>query len=304
MMKFPFFLFMLLFVACSATKPQSLLNDVKELSSDKYQGRKTSTEGNRKAADYIVRRFESIGLNRYHNSFRYPFSFKSRGKDIGGTNLIAYIPGKKKDIIVISAHYDHVGVVNGKIYNGADDNASGVAGMLEIANYFKHNQPEHTLLFAAFDGEEMGLQGAKAFLNQAPVDISLIRLNINLDMVSHNDKGELYVAGTYYYPDLKDYLFITNPKIKLLAGHDRPDLSAKDNWTDQGDHGAFYALKIPFLYFGVEDHKDYHQPTDDYENINKEFFKDAVSVVLEVVRNYDQGRTLQKTLRSKKIMTK
>lgn len=302
MMRFSLFLFLLVFVTCSASKPQSLLNDIKELSSDKYEGRKTATEGNRMAADYIIKRFKTIGLKSYNSSFKYPFSFKSGRKNVRGTNLLAYIAGEKKDIIVISAHYDHLGIIEGKIYNGADDDASGVAGLLEIATWFKRNKPEHTLLFAAFDAEEMGLQGARAFVNNPPVDISLVKLNVNLDMVSHNDKGELYVAGTYYYPELKGYLITTNPIIKLLTGHDRPDLPSKDDWTNQGDHGAFHAKKIPFLYFGVEDHKDYHQPTDDFENINTGFYKDAVKCILEVIINYDQGKTLQKTFKNKKKM--
>ncbi|MGX5687795.1 M20/M25/M40 family metallo-hydrolase [Arcticibacter tournemirensis] len=292
----------ILLSACFAGRCQSLLNDVKELSSDKYQGRKTATQGNRMAAEYIVKRFKAIGLKSYNNSFKHSFSFRNQEKTIKGTNLIGYIQGKKKDVIVISAHYDHLGVINGKIYNGADDDASGIGGLLAIAEHFSRNKPEHTLVFVAFDAEEMGLQGAKAFVARPPVALGLIQLNINLDMISHNDKGELYVAGTYHYPDLKGYLFVTNTKIKLLRGHDNPQLISTDDWTNQGDHGAFHAKKIPFLYFGVEDHKDYHQPSDDFENINKEFYKNAVSSILEVVKNYDQGKTIQKVFRNKKIM--
>ncbi len=283
-------------------RTQSLLNDVKELSSDRYQGRKTGTEGNRMAGDYIVKRYKEIGIKSYNTSYRYSFSFKSGRKIVKGTNLIGYVPGKKKEIIVISAHYDHLGIINNQIYNGADDNASGVGGLLEIAEYFSGHQPEHTLVFAAFDAEEMGLQGAKAFVANPPVPMSMIKLNINLDMISHNDKAELYVAGTYYYPFLKDYLITTNKSIKLLKGHDTPGLSQNDDWTNQGDHGAFHARKIPFLYFGVEDHKDYHQPTDDFENINKEFYKNAVNAILEVINNYDQDNTIQKAFKKKLIM--
>lgn len=298
-----FGLFCIFLASAGSVFAQSqLLKDVKELSSDKYKGRKTGSDGNEMAAGYIIARFKAIGIKSYNSNFRQSFTFKNQGKTITGANLVGYIPGKKKDVIVISAHYDHLGIINGEIYNGADDNASGVGGLLEIARYFCTYPPEHTLIFAAFDAEEMGLKGAKAFVSKPPVPLSQIKLNVNLDMVSHNDKGELYVAGTYYYPSLKDYLAVTNSSIKLLRGHDTPDLSANDNWTNQGDHGAFHEKKIPFLYFGVEDHKDYHQPTDDFSNINTGFYIKAVDVILNVVKNYDQGKTVQKAFRKKLIM--
>lgn len=286
--------------SCDAQTP--LLQHIRELSSDKYQGRKTGTQGSRMAADYIVRQFKALGLKSFNGSYKHPFSFKAGKTTVTGANLIAFLPGKKQKAIVISAHYDHLGVKNGKIYNGADDDASGVGGILEIAAYFAKHKPEHTLIFVAFDAEEMGLQGAKAFVSRSPVPLSRIRLNINLDMVSHNDKGELYVAGTHYYPELKSYLSISSRDLKLLTGHDDPSLGPRDDWTNQGDHGAFHGKRIPFLYFGVEDHQDYHQPTDDFERINKQFYADAVKAILDVIRNYDSGMTSQKMFQDRQIM--
>jgi Zn-dependent M28 family amino/carboxypeptidase len=206
-------------------------------------------------------------------------------------------------VIVISAHYDHIGIIKDEIYNGADDNASGVAALLSFAKYFKANQPNYTLVFALFDAEEMGLQGAKAFVANPPVGLEKIKLNINMDMISHNDKGELYVAGTFKYPELKKYLITTNPNIKLLAGHDDPKLG-HDDWTNQSDQGAFNAKNIPFLYFGVEDHKDYHKATDEFKNINQEFYTNAVSVILEVVKNIDQKRDIESIFRGNLQMNK
>ena len=300
--KYICWLFPLLIIAFEGHSQTQLLNDVKELSSDTYQGRKTGTEGNRKAAGYIISRFRAIGLKGYHDAYKQEFILKDRGKKFSGTNLVGYIPGKKNDVIVISAHYDHLGILNGKIYNGADDDASGIGGLLHLAAYFAANKPEHTLIFAAFDAEEMGLKGSAYFEANAPVPLSSIRLNINMDMISHNNKGELYVCGTYHYPELKDYLLIPAPKIKLLPGHDNPKNGTKDDWTFQGDHGMFHKARIPFLYFGVEDHKDYHQPTDDFDNINKEFYANAVTTILTVVKNYDQGLTKQQLFRNKRIM--
>lgn len=282
---------------------QQVLKDVQELSLDKYQGRKTGTEGNRMAAAYITERFEQIGLRPYKEDYRKTFQFTDRsGTVIQGTNLIGYIPGKKPDVIVVSAHYDHIGVIGRQVYNGADDNASGVGGLLAIASYFSKHPPEHTLVFAAFDAEESGLQGAKAFVAKPEIALTSIKLNVNMDMISRSDKNELYVAGTYHYPQLAASIVNTNPAIKVLRGHDDPKTGSND-WTNQSDQGAFHEKKIPFLYFGVEDHADYHKPGDDFKNIHTDFYQLAVNAILEIVKNLDKGITIQKVFRDKLIMT-
>lgn len=283
-------------------KSQQLFTDVQELSLDKYKGRKTGTAENTLAAEYIVKRFKEIGLKAYKGDYKKPFTFTDRlDNETQGCNIIGYVAGKKPDAIVISAHYDHLGVINGKIYNGADDNASGVGGLLEIASYFAKNPPEHTLIFAAFDAEESRLKGAKAFVKNPTIDISLIKLNVNMDMISRSRKNELYVAGASHYPFLKSYVFDTDSKVKVLFGHDTPKLGG-DDWTNQSDHGAFHDQGIPFLYFGVENHLDYHRPTDDFSRINKEFYQNAVHVILETVKNVDKGLFIQKVFRDKLIM--
>ncbi|MFD2162781.1 M28 family peptidase [Paradesertivirga mongoliensis] len=304
-MKIFLFFSLLIFIhpGCSKSiKQHQLFSDVQELSSDKYKGRKTGTAENKMAAAYIIKRFEEIGLQAFNNDYKKEFTFKNRaGETTDGANLIAYIRGKKEDAIVISAHYDHVGVIDGEIYNGADDNASGVGGLLAIAQFFSKNQPEHTLIFAAFDAEEAGLQGAKAFVGNPSVELSKIKFNINMDMISRSDKNELYAVGTFHYPLLKNYVVTGNPNIKILLGHDDPKLG-RDDWTNQSDQGAFHAKNIPFLYFGVEDHADYHKPADDYSRINKEFYQNAVASILEVIQNIDKSITIQESLKNKKIM--
>jgi len=299
---------------CSSVKNQSaadsgkldtqLLKDVEILSSDAYEGRETGTKGAEMARSYIRERFKKLGLKSYpqHVNYAQEFSFKARnGTAINGTNLIGYIPGKSNNVIVVSAHYDHIGVIKGEVFNGADDNASGTAGLLKIAAYFAKNKPNNTLIFASFDAEEKGLQGAKAFVANPPVPVNTIAIDLNMDMISHSDKAELYVCGTFKYPDLKKYVVNNNPNIKVLLGHDDPKLG-HDDWTNQSDQGAFNAKNIPFLYFGVEDHKDYHKATDEYPTITKAFFNDAANAVLEVVKNIDQQSGLQKSLKDKMIM--
>lgn len=280
-------------LAQSTVDSAQLMKDVRTLSADKFEGRKTGSRGSRLAQFYILDRFKQIGITPYHNTYEYPFYFQEGDKKIMGTNLYGYIPGKSNDVIVISAHYDHLGIgkpnaAKDSIYNGADDNASGVGTILALAAYFKKNPPKYTLLFVAFDGEEEGLQGSRAFVQQPPVPLSSIRLNINMDMVSHNDKNELYVAGSTPYPQLKKFIdaAAATSSIKLLAGHDVPG-SGSDNWINQSDQGPFHAQKIPFLYFGVEDHPDYHQLTDGYDHINHRFYYQAVKTILELTKQID-----------------
>jgi len=287
-----------------AQTDSQLLKDLRILSSDKFEGRKTGTKGAELARVYLSERFKEIGLKSFGSSFKQPFTFKGdKDANINGINMIGYIPGKTKDVIVISAHYDHLGIINRKIFNGADDNASGVAGLLYLAEYFMKNKPAKTMIFASFDAEEMGLQGAKAFVAQPPVDLNQIRLNINMDMISHNDKGELYVCGTFKYPGLKKYFITDNPNLKVLFGHDDPK-QGHDDWTNQSDQAEFNAKNIPFLYFGVEDHKDYHKESDKFQNINKTFFTDAVNAIKTIVSNIDKERDIQKIFREKLKMKK
>jgi len=295
-------------LGCSSVKTSNmpsrsdqLLTDVKILSSDAFEGRKTGTRGAELARNYIGKRFKEIGLKSFPllNSYHQAFTFAGiDDPKIAGKNMIGYIPGASSKIIVISAHYDHLGIINGKIFNGADDNASGVAGMLKIAAHYAKNKPNYTLIFAAFDAEEFGRKGSEYFVNHLPVDIKRIKLNLNLDMISHNDKGELYASGTYKNPQLKNYIATTIPDLKILFGHDNPKLGI-DDWTNQSDQSAFNDKNIPFIYFGVEDHKDYHKSTDTFENINQEFFINAANGILEITDNIDNDRNVEKIFRQK-----
>jgi hypothetical protein len=283
-----------------------LLNDTKTLSADAYQGRKTGTKGSEMARTYIKDRIKSLGLKSFAqiSNYEQPFTATEKnGNKVPGKNIVAYIPGAIDNVIVLSAHYDHLGVIDGEIYNGADDNASGVAGLLKIAAYYSKARPNYTMIFAFFDAGELNWQGSAAFVNDPPVPIDKIMLDINLDMISHNDKGELYASGTFKHPQLKTYLSHSNPNLKIMLGHDNPALGI-DDWTNQSDQGAFNKKNIPFIYFGVEDHKDYHKPTDKFQNINQGFFVDAANAILEIVDNFDKERDIQAIFRQKLQMKK
>lgn len=268
-----------------------LLQDVKALSADSMQGRKSCTVGSQKAQRYLLAAFKENSLRPFDGSFAQTFSFATyNAKCDSAKNLIGFFPGISSEYyLVLSAHYDHLGEMNGKIYPGADDNASGVAALLAIMDYFSRRRPRHTLIFAFFDGEEAGLHGARTFVNHPPVDIKKIALNVNLDMVSRNEKNELYMAGTSHYPFLKTYLkpIAQTSAVKLRLGHDRGENTA-DNWTESSDHAPFHARGIPFAYFGVEDHGDYHRPTDVFANIDPKFFVNATATILAAVLAFDE----------------
>lgn len=273
----------------------SLLRDIEYLASDELEGRKPLTEGSRKAQEYIKTRFANLGLTSQFRDYSQFFDLKERRGEGGvvgkATNIIGFIPGEQsKKLIVITAHYDHLGTKEEEIFNGADDNASGTAGLLALAEYFSKNKPQTSILFAALDGEEMGLQGARALVRDFPFPLEDVLLNINLDMISRSEKNELYAAGTYHYPQLISSLDRASKEaeVTLRLGHDKPGTGA-DDWTNASDHAAFHEKGIPFVYFGVEDHKDYHKATDTYDRIDQVFYYNAVNLIVRCVKELDQS---------------
>jgi Zn-dependent M28 family amino/carboxypeptidase len=265
-----------------------LLERLKVLSSDKFEGRKTGEKGNELARAYIVEQFKSLGVSGLNGVYEQPFSFRARNKTYKATNILAEIKGTEfpDQYIVISAHHDHLGMSGDKIFNGADDDASGVSALISFAEYFKQNPPKHSVILAAFDAEEIGLRGSKHFVQN--FDKTKILVNLNMDMISRSADDELYVVGARYTPALKTILddFINTTSSKLLQGHDGTD--GKEDWTNASDHQPFHAAKIPFLYFGNEDHVSYHQPTDDFENITPQFYKNSVEIILSVFEVIDR----------------
>lgn len=290
-------LILCLFLSAFAVKAQDrldvefMLEDFRKLSHDAAEGRKTGTKGAAAARNFIIKQFSTVKVKSLRKGYIHPFTFVNAKNDtIKGENVVGYIRGKLQKAIVITAHYDHLGIINGEIYNGADDNASGVAAMLAMAEYFKRHKPYHTIVFAALDAEEMGLRGARALVNDDPdFPVEEVILNINMDMISKNDKNELYVAGTHHTPKFKTILEgVETAPLKLLFGHDTPDLGYND-WTNSSDHAAFHAKGIPFLYFGVEDHANYHKPTDTFENINQAFYVKSTEAILSCVLAMDRA---------------
>lgn len=284
--------------APSIAVPEQLLADLRILSADDMEGRDTGSPGGERARAYIVSRLEALGVEAPPMGRLQPFQAEGRTRDgprtFSGTNILGLIPGTRVTdrYIVVSAHYDHVGVVNGEIYNGADDNASGVASMLELAARLKANPPEHSVLIVAFDGEERGLIGARHFVEAPPVPLSSISLNLNLDMTSRAETdNQLWAVGTYQHPHLRPVLEAVpaHGPVSLAFGKDTPEDTGADNWVTASDHGAFHRAGVPFIYLGVDYHPDYHRPTDEFERVIPGVFAGATALAVSVFRALDQA---------------
>jgi Zn-dependent M28 family amino/carboxypeptidase len=270
-----------------------LIRDVFLLAHDSMAGRATGTPQHAKARAWLESEFRRLRLQPVGVGYLHPFASPRRnGADtVRGVNILGTIRGSRdfEKVIVVSAHYDHLGTRNGQVHNGADDNASGTAAVLAMAAWFRAHPPEHTILFALWDAEEMGLVGARAFVATPPVRLARVVANVNLDMVSRNDKGELFAAGSTPWPQMKPVLngLIPSAAVTLRLGHDSG--GGQDDWTSQSDQGAFHAAKIPFVYFGVEDHPDYHKATDDPERIQPGFYHRSARTITAFVARLDRA---------------
>ncbi len=283
--------------AASSADYTQLMDDLRILSADDMQGRDTGSEGGAKAREYIVGRLEALGVQASPMGRLQPWEMQGRTREgtktFNGTNIIGVIPGTRvaDKYIVVTAHYDHVGVNNGEIYNGADDNASGVATMLELAKRLKASPPEHSVLIVALDGEERSLLGAKHFVEAPPVPLSSILMNLNFDMTARADSdGKLWVTGTYQHPYFRPLLERIAPRgtVSLAFGKDTPEDKGADNWVEASDHAAFHRAGLPFLYFGVNYHADYHRPTDDFDKVVPATFQSSTELAIEGFRALDQ----------------
>ena len=285
-------------VAATPISYDQLMADVRILSADDMEGRDTGAPGGERARAYIVSRFEALGVAAPPMGRLQPFAAQGRTREgpktFNGVNILGLIEGTRvpDHYIVITAHYDHVGSNGGQIYNGADDNASGVATMLEIADRLKASAPEHSVIFVAFDGEERGLLGAKHFVQAPPVPLAAIAMNLNFDMIARAETdGKLWVTGTYQHPTFRPILetIPANGAVSLAFGKDTPQDTGEDNWVEASDQGAFFAAQVPFLYLGVNYHPDYHRPSDDFERITPSVFQSAVELSYASFRALDQG---------------
>lgn len=279
--------------------------DVVYLSSDLLEGREAGTPGERMAADYIAARFEQIGLKPAgrNGDWFYQFDFKynpnphaAGGEARKGINVAGYIDNKAKSTVVIGAHYDHLGhgafgsrhKGEPAIHNGADDNASGVGGLLQLAHYLKTTKKarKNNYLFVAFSAEELGLIGSKILASDSLFfDKKRTNYVLNMDMIGRlNEEKVLVVNGAGTSPAWK-------PALETVARGAGLTLKTTDSGMGASDHTSFYLQDIPVLHFFSGQHSEYHTPADDAEKINYEGLLDITNLMTGLIEHLDgQGK--------------
>lgn len=302
-------IFLASFLSCTneSTNKSNIEADVSFLADDKLEGRQTGTEGEKKAAAYIAKRFQEIGLTgKGTTDFYQEFSFvpktdphsevkftKNQDGTITGRNVIGYVDNNAKNTIIIGAHFDHLGYGgDGSLYrdsikaihNGADDNASGTAVMLDLARKLKSKNTNNNYLFMAFSGEEMGLLGSNYFVKNPTIDTKAVSYMINMDMVGRlKQDSTLAVYGTGTSPMFKQVLKAHNNKFKLIEN---------ESGVGPSDHTSFYLADIPVLHFFTGQHSDYHKPGDDSEKLNYEGMSKISEYIFDVISDLDDNGKL------------
>lgn len=276
----------------------ALLNDVRYLSDDRLGGRLIGASGADSAADYLARRFRQAGLRPSPSGWFQPFTVAADAPaaahtGIGGAvgkNVIGVLPGRdpalRNEIVVVGAHYDHLGPGNfgaldpdsaGRIHNGADDNASGASALIHIARKLASAPPARTVVFLAFSGEEEGLLGSDYYVKNPVFSLARTYAMVNMDMVGRLRDNRLLVYGTATareFPALLDSL-------NTLA---RFDLRGSGDGWGRSDQSSFYGAGKPVLHLFTDLHEDYHRTTDDWEKINADGLAQVADFTTEIVR--------------------
>jgi hypothetical protein len=256
-----------------------VLSDVQFLADDRQEGRGIGTAGLERCATYLRDAFKRAGLRVSFQDFTIPTDAPAvLHTTLGGTatrNVVAIIPGSSRalrgEIVVVGAHYDHLGLggfgaldpdSTGRVHNGADDNASGTAALLEIGRQLARRRPARTVVLVAFSGEELGTLGSSYFVHHPmPQPIDSLYAMLNLDMVGRLRNARLLALGAgtaREFPALLDSLN-TPPRFDLQA--------SGDGWGPS-DHSVFFATRHPVLHFFTDLHEDYHRSTDDWNKLN------------------------------------
>jgi len=278
--------------------------DVVYLASDLLEGRETGKKGERMAAAYIAHRFEEIGLvpkaygGGWYQTFEAQYKAHPHAKETESRearNVIGYLDHGAEQTVVIGAHYDHLGhgIMGSRhtggpaIHNGADDNASGVALMLRLAEKLADGAASNNnYLFIAFSGEEMGLFGSKYFVNNPTINLSRVNYMLNMDMVGRlNEEKALSVNGVGTSPAWDDVLS------SLSIGGIRAVTSASG--IGPSDHTSFYLEDIPVLHFFTGQHDDYHKPEDDAELVNYQGLLLTADYILALIEELDEEGELE-----------
>ena len=309
MRNFPILFFLILCGSCSkeVSNKSQIKTDVVYLADDLLEGRQTGTEGEKKAATYIAQRYKQLGLiAKGTKNFEQEFSFipktdphsevrfaKNEDGTITGRNVIGFIDNDVQNTVIIGAHFDHLGYGgDGSLYrdsikaihNGADDNASGTAVMIDLARRLKNKNTNNNYLFIAFSGEEMGLLGSNYFVKNPTIDTKKVNYMINMDMVGRlKDDKTLAVYGVGTSPKFKQTLFANNTDFKLIE---------KESGVGPSDHTSFYLADIPVLHFFTGQHEDYHKPSDDPDKLNYKGMESISNYIMRIINDLDNDQRL------------
>ncbi|MDG2432339.1 M20/M25/M40 family metallo-hydrolase [Flavobacterium sp.] len=280
-------------IANDQCNPVNLKKHILYLASDDLKGRLTGSKEETEAAKYLISEFEKLGLKPYDTNFIQSFNYTVRlnphdtismGIPNTGNNVIGYLDNGAKRTLIIGAHYDHLGLnehhhstkmnSEGEIHNGADDNASGVSGVLELARMFSQNKIKEkaNYIFALFSGEEDGLIGSKQMASNLKVLYPNVEAMINLDMIGRlNDEKSMVVGGTGTCPSFPEIIESGKP-----SGF---TITQEISGIGPSDHTSFYLKDIPVLFFFTGTHSDYHKPSDDEDKINYSGVENIVNYV-------------------------
>ncbi len=279
-------------------------NDLKRhlmiIASDEMEGRETGSEGQKKAGLYMIAEYQKMGVSHpkslkdYYQHVPKEALNGRRGKLPDSENILAFVEGTEKpdEIIVISAHYDHVGIgKDGQIYNGADDDGSGTVALMEIAEAFqmaknKGKAPKRSVLLLHVTGEEHGLLGSKYYAENPVFPLANTVANLNIDMIGRSDaenkgKDYVYVIGSEMLSsELKKINEAANKatqNLELNYKYDAPN--DPEMLYYRSDHYNFAKNNIPVAFFFDGIHEDYHKPTDDPEKIDYELLKKRTQLI-------------------------
>ncbi|HET7186649.1 MAG TPA: M28 family peptidase [Gemmatimonadaceae bacterium] len=285
----------------AVARPDSLRiqQDIAWLADDRLEGRATGLAGNDSAAAWLARRHALLGLRPLGDAGGYLQRFTARSAQMAHTgqpggvpaeNVVALVPGRdpalRGEYVVIGAHFDHLGRASTNamdpeakdaIHNGADDNASGTAAVLELARIFAARPARRSIVVAHFTGEELGLLGSQWFVDHPPVPLDRVSAMVNFDMVGRLRNDKLIVYGVATARELPALVDSANVEPRLA-------ISAVGDGFGPSDQSSFYARGIPVLHFFTDLHEDYHRATDDAEKINSAGEARVVTVAERVVR--------------------
>ncbi|MCL1144111.1 M20/M25/M40 family metallo-hydrolase [Shewanella gaetbuli] len=281
-----------------------ITQDIQILTSDKFAGRKTASAESVYSQQFLSQRFSEIGLIPWQQEYQHSFEYSSLFSTTTGVNMVGVIPSKNLSTRwrVVMAHYDHLGQQGSKIYHGADDNASGVSGLLAIAKQWQiSGLDDVNLMIVATDAEETGLHGSYALVEQIEQTPGMeIELAMNLDMIGHPSKPRaIYVEGENNFNQFATIRQQLSQQHKLCirlsyVQREGPNIK-RMNWLNASDHYPFHKAGLPWIYFGVPPHNKYHTPQDKIDTVNIAFIATVTEIAYSFLTRTDLTTTREQS---------